>query len=286
MHLGHQYIINYVQQVAHEKNAKACVITFEPQPKEFFLMQDAPLRITPFRDKILALKSLNLDQTLCLQFNKKIAMLCPEAFVKNILVEGLNVNHIIIGDDFCFGYKRQGDFLLLKKLGSKYGFIVEKLAPYKAIGKRVSSSHIRKLLNSGQFDKAKHFLGHTYKLSGRIHYGNQNGRKIGFPTINIPMPRAVVISGVYVVNVHIENKVYHGIANIGIRPTIGGNLRLLETHIFNFTHDLYQQHVTIEFLHFIRSEKKFDNFKALEKQLKKDKQATLKWLQHKKLVIS
>ncbi|GGF96013.1 MULTISPECIES: bifunctional riboflavin kinase/FAD synthetase [Cysteiniphilum] len=279
MHLGHQYIINHVQRLAKTNSAKATVVTFEPQPKEFFLKEAAPLRITPFRDKIQAFKALNIDQVLCLQFNQKLAMLSAETFVKMILVGGLNAQHIIIGDDFRFGYQRQGDFKLLKDLGQKYGFSVESLPSYTLDDTRISSSHIRQLLNSGQFNDAAHFLGHSYSLSGRVHHGDQNGRKIGFPTINIPMPTAVVVSGVYVVNVHVHGKTYHGIANIGIRPTVGGRLRLLETHIFDFTHDLYGQYVTIEFLHFVRSEKKFANFDALKAQINDDKLAALMWLE-------
>ncbi|WP_119327551.1 bifunctional riboflavin kinase/FAD synthetase [Cysteiniphilum halobium] len=279
MHLGHQYIIKHVQQLAKMKAAKATVVTFEPQPKEFFLKEAAPLRITPFRDKIQAFKALNIDKVLCLQFNQKLAILSAEAFVKTILVAGLNAKHVIIGDDFRFGYQRQGDFKLLQDLGLKYGFTVESLPSYTLENIRISSSHIRQLLSNGAFKEAIHFLGHNYSLSGRVHHGDQNGRKIGFPTINIPMPTAVVVSGVYIVNVHVHNKKYHGIANIGIRPTVGGRLRLLETHIFDFTHDLYGQYVTIEFLHFVRSEKKFANFEALKTQINDDKVAALAWLE-------
>ncbi|WP_440615767.1 bifunctional riboflavin kinase/FAD synthetase [Cysteiniphilum sp. 6C5] len=279
MHLGHQYIINHLQQLAKTNNAQATVVTFEPQPKEFFLKEKAPLRITPFRDKIQAFKALNIDQVLCLQFNQSLAILSAEAFVKKVLVDGLNAKHVIIGDDFRFGYQRQGDFKLLQDLGQKYGFTVESLPSYTIDDTRISSSHIRQLLGNGQFDDAAHFLGHSYSLSGRVHHGDQNGRKIGFPTINIPMPTAVVVSGVYVVNVHVYGKIYHGIANIGIRPTVGGRLRLLETHIFDFTHDLYGQYVTIEFLHFVRSEQKFASFDALKAQINDDKLAALTWLE-------
>lgn len=283
MHLGHQYIIKYVQELSQSQHARACVVTFEPQPEEFFLKEEAPLRITPFRDKIQSLKTLNIDQVLCLQFNQKLGMLSAKAFIQMILVEGLHAKHIIIGDDFRFGYKREGDFALLQTLGKKYDYTVESLPSYRLEGTRISSSKIRKLINSDQFNEATRFLGHSYRLNGRVHHGSQNGRKIGFPTINIPMLTAVVVSGVYLVNIYIQNKVYQGIANIGICPTVGGNLRLLETHIFDFTHDLYGQYVTIEFLYFMRSEKKFANFDELKSQINNDKEAAIKWLnQHKK----
>ena len=286
MHLGHQYIIKHVQQLAKEKNSLASVVCFEPQPKEFFLKDLAPPRITPFRDKIQSLNTLNIDQVLCLAFNHKLAALSPEDFVVTILVKGLNVKHIIVGDDFRFGYQRQGDFRLLQKLGDQLGFKVQSLTTLLKNNLRISSSHIRQLLCEGNFTQAKTLLGHPYSLSGRIHHGDENGRKIGFPTINIPMPTKVAVSGVYVVHVHIQGKAYPAMANIGIRPTVCGRIRLLETHIFNFAHDLYGQYVTIEFLHFVRSEKKFAGFEELKLQIIKDQQSALNWLLKQNLMTN
>ncbi|WP_100550729.1 bifunctional riboflavin kinase/FAD synthetase [Caedibacter taeniospiralis] len=286
MHLGHRQIIHHMQRLAQTQRARTCVVCFEPQPKEFFLKDQAPLRITPFRDKIQALKILDVDQVLCLQFNQKLASLSPEAFVKQILVDGLNAIHVIIGDDFRFGYKREGDFTLLQALGKQHGFSVESLPSYTLLGTRISSSYIRELIGRGKFNEVKAFLGRAYTLSGRVHHGDQNGRKIGFPTINIPMPTQVAASGVYVVNVHIKDKVYRGVANIGVRPTVCGKIRLLEIHIFSFAHDLYGQYVTIEFLHFVRSEQKFSSLDALKEQIVKDKQVALDWLEQHRLAIN
>ncbi|WP_116964807.1 bifunctional riboflavin kinase/FAD synthetase [Fastidiosibacter lacustris] len=285
MHLGHQSILNHVAKLAKTLRLTSNVICFEPQPKEFFLKDQAPPRITPFRDKLQALQKHHIDQVLCLAFNQKLASLDPHEFIEKILVYGLNAKHVIVGDDFRFGHKREGDFTLLKELGLKFGFNVESLPSFvQNGGVRVSSSYIRILLQQGNFEQAQTLLGHSYTLSGRIHHGNQNGRKLGFPTINIPMPTQVVVSGVYVVNIHLKGQVYQGIANIGVRPTVCGRLRLLETYIFNFAHDLYGQYVTIEFLQFLRGEKKFSGFEELKLQIEQDKTTALSWLKQHNLI--
>lgn len=278
MHLGHQHILSTIKQLAKASNMLSCVICFEPQPKEFFMKQNAPKRISPFRDKMLAFKQAGIDTVLSLNFNQKLAELSAQDFIDEILLKGLNAKTVVIGDDFRFGKNREGDYTLLQQQSIKRDFTVQNTNPYLIDNQRVSSSHIRKLLTHGHFDEAQKFLGHPYALSGRIHHGQKNGRKLGFPTINIPIPVDVVVSGVYVVKVYLKGKVHFGVANIGIRPTFCGKLRLLETYIFNFDHDLYGQYVTIEFLKFIRGEKKFENFNALVAQIQSDKKTAEDWI--------
>ncbi len=284
IHLGHQYILQKVSTFAKAQKAKSTVICFEPQPKEFFMGENAPARITPFRDKMLNFQKAGIDQVLCLSFNQKLATLTPDAFVQKILVDGLHAKHVVIGDDFRFGFQRQGDYQYLKKLGQQYGFDVSSTSSYLQENTRISSSIIRTYLQHGEFDRAFALLGRRYSLSGRIHHGNKNGQKLGFPTINIPMPTKVAVSGVYAVKVHLKHKVCYGVANIGIRPTVCGKMRLLETYIFDFNHDLYGQYVTIEFLKFIRAEKKFTDFDALVTQIQSDKEIAKSWIQ-KNMII-
>ncbi|MFZ9036202.1 MAG: bifunctional riboflavin kinase/FAD synthetase [Francisellaceae bacterium] len=279
MHLGHQSVLTKVTEAAHKAGLHSVAVFFEPQPKEFFLSDKAPGRITPFRDKMIEFKKLGLDLVLCLRFDRKLSQLTAEAFVKRILIDGLNASHVVIGDDFRFGADRQGNRELLISLGKKYGFTVESSASYIQDDLRISSSHIRKLLALGAFDQAAKLLGHRYSLSGRIHHGLENGRKLGFPTINIPVPIKVAVSGVYVVKVKIGEHHHYGVANIGVRPTVCGRMRLLETFIFDFDCDLYGQYVGIEFLKHIRDEKKFSDFNALSTQIAEDKAKALKWLE-------
>lgn len=278
VHLGHRYIINYIQKIAECHDRKSIVVIFEPQTKEFFSKKSTqPLRITTFREKIYLMKTLKIDQVLCLRFNKGIAMLPAEKFIKNIIIDGLNAKHIVVGNDFLFGYKREGNFKLLKILGEKYSFEVESLPPLMLDGTRISSSNIRKLISKGKVDQVKRFLGHYYSLNERIRYGNKNGRKIGFPTINMPISKPIIVSGVYVVNIFIKDTKYNGIANIGIRPTINGKSCIMETHIFNFKDNLYGQYVKVELLYFLREEKKFKDLNELRKQINVDKIQAISW---------
>ena len=279
MHLGHQYILSNVIAKAKHKKLIASVICFEPQPKEFFMKAQASTRVMPFRDKIKAFAKQGINQVLCLRFSQYLANLSAQSFIDEILVGGLNAKIIIIGDDFRFGAKRQGDFTFLQQQGLAKGFEVISMSSLLKDELRISSSYVRQLLQQGAFAQANRYLGHAYSISGRIHHGDQNGRKIGFPTINIPIAVKLVISGVYVVKVHIAGDIHMGVANIGIRPTVDGKVRLLETHIFNFNHDLYGQYVTIEFLHFIRSEKKFNSIDDLKAQIQQDKEVALQWAQ-------
>ena len=278
IHKGHQYIFSHLVKFAKTHGAYATIICFEPQPKEFFAPKMAPARITPFRDKMLALKSHGIDQVLCIRFTQKIADACGSTFIQQVLVDALHVKHIVVGEDFRFGRNRESGYQLLADFGQKYGFSIDNMGHYCQGHNRTSSSQIRTLLQHNQFDQASELLGRLYTLSGRVHHGNKKGRVIGFPTINMPLTVNIPLSGVYVVKIYWQNKCYFGMANIGIRPTLAGTKRLLETHIFNFNQDIYGQHVKITFLAFIRPEQKFQGLDALKAQIKKDQISACNWI--------
>jgi riboflavin kinase/FMN adenylyltransferase len=285
VHLGHQYVLEKLRKKSLELNLPATVICFEPQPQEYFLKEQSPERLTPFRDRVQAFEDYNVDQVVCLQFNKTLRSLSAEDFVLEILVGALQIKYLVVGDDFRFGSDRKGNFELLQRLGEKHSFTVEKMPTYEIKNARVSSTVIRKLIQSHDFKTAADYLGRPYAISGRIHYGAQNGRKIGFPTINLPLPVKVAVSGVYIVKVMLpDNKIKYGVANVGVRPTICGKRRLLEVHLYDFEGDLYGQYVKVAFLKHVRDEQKFDSFSELANQIQKDKIYGATWVEEYKLV--
>ena len=278
IHKGHQYIFDHLIQVSKINSAHTTIICFEPQSKEFFEPKAAHTRITPFRDKMLALQSYGIDQVICIRFTQKFADACGSAFIQKVLVNILHVKHVVVGEDFRFGRNRESDSDLLANLAQKYGFLIDNMRHYCQNYNRISSSQIRILLQNNEFDQVSQLLGRPYTLSGRIHHGSEIGRSLGFPTINIPITVNIPLSGVYVVRIHCKNKQYFGMTNIGIRPTVGGTKKLLETHIFKFNHEIYRQHVKITFLAFIRPEKKFYGINALTIQIRKDRISAYDWI--------
>ena len=278
IHKGHQYIFNYLIKLSKISASYATIICFEPHPKEFFSLKKAPLRINTFREKMLTLKSYGIDQVLCIRFTQKFANLSGENFIQKILVDNLHIKHIVIGKDFRFGHNRESGYLLLKKFGKKFGFSIHNMDDYCHKNNRISSSQIRELLRYNKFRQVSKLLNRSYCLSGRVHYGNKKGRKLGFPTINIPVIDNIILSGVYIINICWKNKDYYGIANVGIRPTFSGKKKILEVHIFNFNQDIYEQYVKIIFLTFIRPEKKFYKLYDLVEQIKKDKFNAYHWI--------
>lgn len=252
------------------------VMTFDPQPREYF-GKDAtsPARLTRFREKISLLKTQGVSDVICLPFNEVLASMSAHDFVKTLLVDGLNVQHLIVGDDFRFGRGREGDFALLKSLGEQYGFEVVQ-TPVLDFGKeRVSSSRIREALEKSDFALAESLLGRVYSMEGRVAHGDKRGRTIGFPTANIFLHRDVSpVRGVYAIKMHgIEAEPVTGVANVGTRPTVEGTRSLLEVHLFNFNREIYGAHVRVEFFHKLRDEKKFESFDMLKQQIDRDAQA-------------
>ena len=272
VHLGHQAILKKLQKKSYEDGLLSTVIAFEPTAKEFFGKENAPARLTHFREKFSIIHNLGIDQFVCLQFNESLSNMDPEVFIKKVLIDYLNIKHLTVGDNFRFGKNRSGDFELLQSLKSKFSYDVENTESYVVNGERVSSTLIRKYLASGDLKSAEQHIGRRYSMSGRVVHGDKRARTIGFPTANIPIKRRKSpINGVYAIKVLIENgDEKFGVANVGHRPTVDGINTQLEVHIFNFSGNIYRKHLKVYFYKKIRDEKKFGSFDDLKIQINKD----------------
>jgi len=273
VHLGHQAILQKLVQAGNSHALPATLITFEPLPYEFFAGADAPCRLHGFRDRVQSIAATNIDQLLLLTFDEAQAMQPAETFIQEILVKTLKTRHLMVGDDFRFGHKRQGDFDLLQASAASGGFTLEQNQTVSADNTRISSTRIRKLLSDGELAAASDLLGHPYAISGRVVHGEKVGRQLGFPTANIalkdhrPPPRGVFA---VIANDLDTNKAYGAVANLGERPTVGGRKLLLEVHVLDHDVELYGHHMKVEFLEFLRAEQKFDSLDALKAAISAD----------------
>jgi riboflavin kinase/FMN adenylyltransferase len=273
VHLGHQAVFAALRERATAAGLPATVITFEPQPLEFFRPDQAPARLTRLREKLEAIAACGIDRVLLVRFNREFAAITAPAFVRDTLVDCLGLRHLFVGDDFRFGRDRAGDFGLLRDMGREHGFSVESLATVALDGERVSSTRVREALQRGDVDRAAAFLGRRYRICGRVGHGHKRGRTIGFPTMNVPLlRRSTPLRGVFAVEViGLGATALPGVANIGNRPTLAGDDRLLlEVHLFDYEADLYGRHVEVDFIEHIRDEHKFDSFDALRAQIQRD----------------
>ncbi len=272
VHLGHQALLGHLKTVAAQSQKPAMLITFEPSPQEFFLGDNAPGRLTRLREKLRLLQEL--DYVVMLPFNHSLAQQSAEQFVRYTLQQELQVDYLLVGDDFHFGKNRLGNFALLKSMADKQRFVVEKTKMMTVHGERISSSRIRTALQNGDLVTAQRLLGRPYCMLGRIVQGQQRGRTIGFPTANVFLQRhRSPILGVYAVKVHgLAKDAFYGVANVGNRPTVGGTRSLLEIHLFDFYEDIYGKYIKVEFCHKIRDEKRFASFAVLKKQITIDAQ--------------
>jgi len=292
VHLGHQAVLKTLREQSGDLGLPSTVIIFEPQPQEFFMGDKAPARLTKFREKVTALDHYGADRVLVLRFNQRFRDLTAQQFIDELLVSGLGIRSLVVGDDFRFGRERAGDFALLKQAGLQNGFSVSSMPTVLADGERVSSTRVRNELAAGNMEGAARLLGRAYTMSGRVAHGDKRGRTIGFPTANIYLHRQVSpLSGVYVVrmkgllqddlcgdNQHGGER--YGVANVGTRPTVCGTRALLETHLFDFEADIYGRHVDVAFLHHLRDERKFDSFDALRQQILLDAETARSWVEH------
>ena len=279
VHLGHQAVLSQLALKGDMLGLPATVITFEPQPTEFFLPEKAPPRLSRFREKVEALRSYSIEQLCVLRFDKVLAEMSANDFIQKLLVEGLNVRYLVVGDDFKFGKDRKGDFALLKKMGDEHDFQVVNMHTFAIAETRVSSTRIRQALTAGDLMLAQTLLGHPYKMSGRVAHGDKRGRTLGYPTANIHLHRGKVpLTGVYAIRLYgLEDEPIEGIANVGVRPTIGEGNTLLEVHLFDFNKDIYGENVQVYFLHKVRDEKKFDGLPALVAQIERDCQSAKRY---------
>ena len=272
VHLGHQAVLGQLAARAAELELPATLVTFEPQPREYFQPQAAPPRLTRLREKLEALRGYGVQRVIVLPFNGYLAGLTAAGFIRVILLDGLGVKHLVIGDDFRFGKDRAGDFALLQQAGTSHGFPVVNMESHNVANQRVSSTRIREALRVGDLAMAESLLGRPYGMCGRIAHGDKRGRTIGFPTANIHLHRSETpLRGVYSVTMHSsKHGDIAGIANIGRRPTVDGKHVQLEVHLFDFNESIYGEHICVSFQHKIRDEKKFDSFDDLKQQILTD----------------
>ncbi len=273
VHIGHQYVLEKLRQVADERNVPAAVMLFEPQPQEVFLQDKAAARVLTFREKYQKLKQMGVDRLICIRFNPAFAAMTPEQFIEDLLINKLGVKHLIVGDDFRFGAKRAGNFTLLQQEADKLGFSVDDSQTFKYSNQRASSTEVRRYLNESRFECVKDLLAEPFVFQGKVIHGQKNGRQFGFPTANIAVKRKVLpIKGVFGVKAKVDGDEFFGVANIGNKPTLDGIKPLLEVNLFNFAKDIYGKRLTIEPLFKIRDEQKFDSIEQLVQQIQADVQ--------------
>ncbi|HOL64503.1 MAG TPA: bifunctional riboflavin kinase/FAD synthetase [Accumulibacter sp.] len=273
VHLGHRALLARLRAVAVQTGLPSAVLTFEPHPREFFAPDSAPARLSTLREKLELLADDGVDLVHVCHFNARFAALTAEEFIERVLVDALHVRYLLVGDDFRFGARRVGDFVLLQRAGERYGFRVEAMESVVAAGERVSSSGVREALQSGQIDRAAQLLGRPYSIDGRVVRGEQIGRQLGFATANMRIKHAKPpLQGVFAVEVHgLPNGPHRAVANLGVRPSAGLVHRLLlEVHLFDFDADIYGAHLNVRFLHKLRDEMKFPDFNALKAQIARD----------------
>ncbi|PCJ31103.1 MAG: bifunctional riboflavin kinase/FMN adenylyltransferase [Gammaproteobacteria bacterium] len=274
VHLGHQSVLTQLAMKGNELSLPVIAITFEPQPNEFFAPEKAPARLSRFREKVEMLRCYSVQQLCVLRFNKQLAQMTADDFIQKLIIDGLAIKYLVVGDDFKFGKNRQGDFALLQQAGEQHGFQVVNMQTFSVDNIRVSSTRIRDALKQGDLMLAEKLLGRPYRMSGRVAHGDKRGRTMGFPTANIHLHRRKVpLSGVYAVQLFgVQGEPIQGVANVGVRPTFGVKKALLEVHLFDFNRDIYGEHVQVHFLHKLRDEKKFSHLDALIEQIAIDSQ--------------
>jgi len=273
VHLGHQKLFSLAKKYKQKHSLKIGVLTFEPMPKMFFNKKLKNFRISSLEQKIRDLKNLKVDFVINKKFDRKFSKIKSTTFIKEILAKKLKPKFIFVSNNFRFGNKREGDVKQLIRFENFCSYKVVKPLPLLINNKIVSSTLIRNLLQKGKLEKANKNLNRNWSIHGKVQKGRQLGKKIGFPTANIDIKNYLLACpGVYAVKTKkFDGKNFiKGIANLGYRPTFNGKKILLEVHLFNFSENLYNKYLTVEFKKFIRKEKKFKNIDQLKKQIKID----------------
>ena len=273
LHIGHQKLFNFAKKYKKKHKIKIGVLTFDPMPKMFFNKKLKNFKISNLNQKINSFEKFKIDFVIIKKFDKKFSKMNYIKFIDNILSKKLRPKYIFVSNNFRFGNKREGNVNKLKFFEKKYNFKIINPKPLKKKTKIISSTLIRKLISNGKINIVNRYLDRNWSIDGKVNVGRKMGRKIGFPTCNIKLNDYVIAKpGVYAVNILINKnkKLLRGIANLGYRPTFNQKEILLEVHIFNFSRNLYNKHLTIEFIDFIRKEKKFKNINQLKKQINLD----------------
>ena len=294
VHRGHQAMLALLQSEARHRNVTSCVMTFEPHPRDYFAKAFkqpdlAPARIASLRDKLHELAACGVQQCIVLPFNEKFAAQSPDDFINNVLVQGLGVKYVLVGDDFRFGAKRLGDYVMLDAAGAQLGFDVARMNSYEVRGLRVSSSAVREALARGAMDEVAQLLGRPYAISGHVVHGRKLGRELQCPTLNLRFAHwKPAASGIFVVRVYgLHETPLKGVANLGIRPSlepndVNGGRVLLETHCLDWPASLgaeggYSKIIRVELLHKLHDELAYDGMDALKQGIHKDCEDARTW---------
>jgi riboflavin kinase/FMN adenylyltransferase len=277
VHLGHQALLARVRSAASDLNLEAAVMTFEPHPREYFAqrmgdLSKAPARIANLRDKLESLAGAGIDRVIVEHFNEHFASMSPREFTERVLVEGLHVKWLMVGDDFCYGARRAGNVAMLVEAGKEFGFHVETMPTVLHGATRISSSAVRAALAEGDFAATRDLLGHPYSISGHVIHGQKLGRTLGYPTLNLRVMHRPAVSGIFVVQLHgLAAQPLPAVASVGVRPTVEDAGRmLLEVHLFDYDQPSYGKLVRVEFLAKLRDEEKFGNLATLTAAIDRD----------------
>ena len=273
VHLGHRALLLEAKRLASELKRPFGALVFEPYPREFFRPNDEPFRLTTFRAKARLLSDVGVEILFVLTFDAQMASMSAQDFVHEVLVRELAAAHVVVGKDFRFGKGRGGDVVVLGYMGEMEGFGTTVFAPVIAEGSvKISSSDIRVALKAGKPDEAARLLGHWWRVEGHVAQGEKRGRGLGFPTANLKLEHTLLPAfGIYAVRAHLpDGRVYDGAASFGIRPTFALESPLLEVHLFDFSGDLYGALIAVEFIAYLRPEKKFDTIESLQAQIAQD----------------
>lgn len=276
VHLGHISIINLLKSVAQENNLETAILTFWPHPRKVFNPNDEIKLLNTLNEKLNLLENANLDVVFLKSFDENFRNLTGEEFVRQILVQKLNVKHIIIGHDHVFGKNKSGNFELLQKLSKELDFKVQQLNAVKEGDSNISSTKIRNCLSNGNITGANKMLGYHYSVSGKVIDGKKLGRTIGYPTANIEVDELKLLpkKGAYIVEVFVKNKFYKGMLSIGTNPTVNGEKLTVEVYILDFNEDIYGEEITVKFRDFLHEEIKFESLEKLIERLDEDKRLT------------
>ena len=273
VHLGHRAMVGLLTEAASQRRLVSCVMTFEPHPREFFAPDRAPTRLTSLREKLELLGKLGVEQVHVRRFDYDFARVTAAEFVERVLVAGLGVRWVLVGDDFRFGARRQGDVAMLREALAPKGVEVAQLPTVLLDGIRVSSTEVRERLARGDLHGAAQLLGRPYSISGRVVGGEQLGKRLGYPTANLQMKHnRPPLTGIFVVEVlGLGQQPLQGVASLGVRPTVkDGGPPVLEVHLLDFARDIYGTHLQVRFLHKLRDEEKFADLDVLKRQIARD----------------
>ncbi len=268
VHKGHRKIIEETIKIAKDKKTKSAVMTFEPHPAAILRPDNKNFRLTDLKMKEKLISEIGADFLFTIPFTEDFSKITAEDFIKTILIDSLQVKHVVIGHDFIFGHNRTGNPDFMQKKSAELSFGITIISAIKDENEICSSTSVREALRQGDLKRVNKILGRNYSIDGLVIKGDARGRQIGFPTANINLGDLIRPAfGVYAVKIRLEDKIYNAVANIGIRPTFGKESELLEVHIFNFDKNIYDSSVNIEFIDYIRTETKFKNVDELTKQI-------------------